>query len=145
MARIRKKKVPVYGGRANALPPMDGQQRQGSAPTRSADINTLDENANSEFNTVVPDNHSRITENLAGQEQAQAVDPIVEKPGEQDASPRALTKEEADEVTNTNEIQKTLPLQQEESKATSKVTSPKESAVSKSKSIKKEPSPFAKS
>ena len=68
MARIRKKKVPVYGGRGGALPPLDGQQRQGSAPTRSADINTLDENANSDFNTVVPDNASRITENLAGQE-----------------------------------------------------------------------------
>ena len=27
MARIRKKKVPVYGGRAGALPPIDGQPR----------------------------------------------------------------------------------------------------------------------
>ena len=29
MARIRKKKVPVYGGRPGALPPLEGQQRQG--------------------------------------------------------------------------------------------------------------------
>jgi len=27
MARIRRKKVPVYGGRGGALPPLDGQQR----------------------------------------------------------------------------------------------------------------------
>ena len=88
MARIRKKKVPVYGGRPGALPPLEGQQRQGSAPTRSADINTLDENTTSEYNTIVPDNQSRITDNLAGQEQASLVDPIVEKPAENDASPK---------------------------------------------------------
>ena len=56
MARIRKKKVPVYGGRAGGLPPLDGQQRQGSAPTRNSnDANTLDDNQTSDFNTVVVD------------------------------------------------------------------------------------------
>jgi len=35
MARIKRKKVPIYAGRGGALPPLDGQQRQGSAPTRA--------------------------------------------------------------------------------------------------------------
>ena len=46
IARIRKKKVPVYAGRGGGLPPMEHPpQRQGSAPLAgSNEQNALDQN-----------------------------------------------------------------------------------------------------
>ena len=71
IARIRKKRVPVYAGRGGGLPPMEHPpQRQGSAPIAgSNEQNALDQNQASEFNTVAHENASRGTiSNEAGQE-----------------------------------------------------------------------------
>ena len=72
IARIRKKRVPVYAGRGGGLPPMEHPpQRQGSAPLAgSNEQNALDQNQPSEFNTVAHEtNNSRGTiSNEAGQE-----------------------------------------------------------------------------
>lgn len=64
IARIRKKRVPVYAGRGGGLPPMEHPpQRQGSAPPigGSNEQNALDQNQASEFNTVAHETHSRGT------------------------------------------------------------------------------------
>ena len=61
LARIKKKRLPVYAGRAGALPPLEGSElgvkREGSAPT-SADARLVNQSYDSrqnrsDYHTVV--------------------------------------------------------------------------------------------
>ena len=63
IARIRKKRVPVYAGRGGGLPPMEHPpRRQGSAPLAGGnEQNALDQNQASDFNTVAHETASRGT------------------------------------------------------------------------------------
>ena len=60
MARIRKKRMPFYKGRAGTLPPIESQ-RNGSAP-ESMSMKTEDEVSRrvKDYNTVDPTNLSQV-------------------------------------------------------------------------------------
>ena len=51
LARIKKRNVPTYAGRQGALPPLEGERRQGSAPT-STDARVPHPNDPSDYHTV---------------------------------------------------------------------------------------------